>query len=80
MKKILLMLSLLLLAAYGCNRDEVRMDSDMQREERIDPVIENETEFDLQREEVRPLEEDYREDGTRLTQPIDERMDLEEEQ
>jgi hypothetical protein len=92
MKKILLVLSVLSLLSYGCNRNEgTATDTGMQQEERrMDTTTQDldtpsadiqgaDSDFDVneQREEVRPVDSEYREGD--ITTPVDDRPELEED-
>ena len=85
MKKILFALSVLTLLSYGCNRNEDAATETMQREESVnegrvqDPSMdtpaydESETGIDQEREEFRDR------DNMDVTEPIDDRPSLDEE-
>lgn len=78
MKKMLFLLSVLTLMSYGCNRNEEKAsETGMQREESLNRdtpgTYEDSESVDIQREE-------YRNNDSDVTTPIDDRPNLEEEE
>jgi hypothetical protein len=86
MKKILFVMSVLTLMSYGCNRSEDAVkDTGMQREESInDGRIDDTQNMDSPAYEdsdvnVDPQREEFRGDDSSVSEPIDDRPRLDEE-